>query len=159
MSTTLIGKRAIVIGGGWSGIAAAWYLHLAGANVSLFDANSSLGGRSQSVLLGERSVTLGGKNIGRRYERFRDFVSENGGGKWEHFGISTSQIGRGRVRAIEGTRRNSATLRILRRARLRDLAHLLRAARAVRRDTTNRFLDGPDFLHAIRFGDREGLHG
>lgn len=154
MSTTLIGKRAIVVGGGWSGIAAAWYLHLAGASVSLFDANSTLGGRSQSVYLGERSVTLGGKNIGRKYERFRDFASENRGGGWEHFGISTSQIGRGGVRAIEGTQRNRATLRLLYGASPRDLAHLVRAARAVRRNPDNRFLDGPDFLRAIRSGDR-----
>ena len=44
----LAGSRAIVLGGGISGIAAAWRLRQAGASVALLEARAHLGGRLTS---------------------------------------------------------------------------------------------------------------
>lgn len=154
MSPALRNRHAVVIGGGWSGIAASWYLRQAGARVDLLDDQPALGGRSRSVALGDRTATLGGKNIGKRYSRFRTFVEQHGGGQWEHFGISTSQIDRGGLTAIEGSHRGRAVLRMLGRARPVDTVRLIRFARAIKAESENRYLDGPAFIQAIRRGDR-----
>lgn len=149
----LAGKRAVVVGGGWAGIASAWRLREAGADVELLDAQDQLGGRSRGVPLGDRFVTLGGKNIGKNYTRFRGFVTDHGGGNWEDFGISTSQVEDGRLTPVEGRARRQATMHLLRRARPSDVILLLRLARAVTADSSNRFLDGPAFMRAARGGD------
>lgn len=154
MNDSFDGRRAVVIGGGWSGVAAAWHLRRAGARVDLVDDQPSTGGRSRSVALGERRVTLGGKNIGTKYTRFRTFVAEHDGGPWEHFGISTSQIENGKRTAIEGSRRGQSTLRLLSRARPVDIARLVRYAHAIKTNPSNRFLGGPAFRRATWNGER-----
>lgn len=151
--SSLAGSRAVVVGGGWAGIAAAWRLREAGARVELLDAQDRLGGRSRDVRLGERSVTLGGKNIGKKYERFRRFVSEHGDGEWEHFGISTSQVERGKLVPVEGTARRRAIVHLLRKARPADIIRLVKFVRWTSGNPANRFLDGPAFRRATRDGD------
>ncbi len=56
--------------------------------MELLDAQDQLGGRSRGVPLGDRLVTLGGKNIGKNYTRFRGFVTDHGGGDWEDLLLS-----------------------------------------------------------------------
>ncbi|WP_454119436.1 FAD-dependent oxidoreductase [Microbacterium lacticum] len=153
MTNDMDGMKVVVIGGGWSGIAAAWYARQAGADVEIVDDQPSLGGRSRSVTMGDRTVTLGGKNIGRRYTRFRHFIDDHHGGDWEHFGISTSRIENGKVKTIEGNRRGRAAMSILRHAKLSDAARLLRYGRAVQRNADNRFLDGPAFIEVTKTTD------
>lgn len=68
-------RSAAVVGGGWSGIAAAWYLHRAAYDVTLFDQGQGLGGRSATALLGGGAVILGGRDIGSSYVLFREFVA------------------------------------------------------------------------------------
>ncbi|WP_251445956.1 FAD-dependent oxidoreductase [Microbacterium sp. USTB-Y] len=154
MRSTLKGKTAIVIGGGWSGIAAAAHLRQAGVHAEIVDEGDRLGGRSKGQMLGDRIVTLGGKNIGKKYSRFRSFAAAHGGGGWEHFGISTSRIRNGRVAPLEGTRRGRATLSILARARPSDTIRLVRYARSITSDDANRYLDGPAFARMTRTRDR-----
>ena len=79
--------------GGWSGIASAWYLHLAGFRVHLYDRGRTLGGRSASGTVGGKTVTFGGKNIGTKYHLFREFVRQVEGGAFEHFGLNSHNNG------------------------------------------------------------------
>lgn len=115
--------------------------------------NRPFGGRSRSSALGSQTITLGGKNIGGRYRRFRDFVDAYGGGQWEDFGISTSQIRNGKIYAVEGSKRGRVALDLLGHAHPADVARLVRYARALRADSANRFLDGPAFARITRRHD------
>lgn len=138
-------SRAVVVGGGWSGIAAAWYLRQAGYAVSVLDEAAQPGGRSATAWLGSRPLCLGGKNIGTRYRLFREFAAELGVTDFEHFGINSSRIENGRVRTVDGTARISSVLGYLLRTPLPDTMQFLRLVRKVRDDERNRFLDGPGF--------------
>lgn len=150
------GARVIVVGGGWSGLAAAWNLHRAGARPLLIDDRPTLGGRSATAHLGTRAITLGGKNIGRKYSRFRAFAAELGAGEaaYEHFGINSSRIENGRMRTTDSTNKAAALYGMLRGVPPRDLSRILRLAYYVRRDRANAFLSGPDIeRYAARTGD------
>lgn len=92
--------KVAVVGGGWSGISAAWRLHQAGAHVTLYDEGLALGGRSTSAKLGSKTVTLGGKNIGTKYELFREFASAQGAEEFEHFGINSARVEDGQIRSV-----------------------------------------------------------
>ncbi|MFF7726645.1 FAD-dependent oxidoreductase [Streptomyces sp. NPDC008001] len=148
--------RVIVVGGGWSGIAAAWNLHRSGARPVLLDDRPVLGGRSASAPLGSRTVTLGGKNIGRKYTCFRAFAASMGAREadWEHFGINSSRIEHGRIRTVDSTSKAASLAGLLRGIPPRDLARILRLARCVRSDRANAFLAGTGFDRlAARTGD------
>jgi protoporphyrinogen/coproporphyrinogen III oxidase len=86
------GADAAVVGGGISGVATTWFLERLGRRPTLIERSSALGGRSESLPLGSRVVTLGGKNIGRRYTLFRELVASLGLDSYEHFGINSSRI-------------------------------------------------------------------
>jgi len=86
-----------VIGGGISGIAATHYCNRKGLNVDMYEARDAIGGRIGSERLGDRYVDFGGKNIGRKYRRFRAFVKHCGDSGFEDFGFNTSQIVDGRL--------------------------------------------------------------
>jgi oxygen-dependent protoporphyrinogen oxidase len=141
---------AVVVGGGWSGIAAAWYLSRHGVRVTLLDEQERLGGRSASYPLGARSVTLGGKNIGTRYTQFRAFAEAFGGGPFEHFGINSARVERGRLRTVDNNSRVRSAVGVLRRARPRDVVLLARMARWVRGDERDRFVGSPRFAALSR---------
>lgn len=138
------------MGGGWSGIAAAWYLHQAGHDVTLYDQGESLGGRSKSALLGNRRVTLGGKNIGLRYALFREFVGALGNDDFEYFGINSSRIENGRIHTVDSSAKFNSVLRLLRRTSLADIRRMMRMVRLVRGCEDNRFLQGPGFTKLAR---------
>ncbi|MET8040502.1 FAD-dependent oxidoreductase [Micromonospora sp. NPDC005215] len=141
---------AIVVGGGWSGIAAAWYLRRRGVQVTVLDEQNSLGGRSSGEKLGDRNVTLGGKNIGTRYTEFRSFVQELGGGPFEHFGINSSRVEDGRLRTVDGQSRAAGIAGFLRRTPPRDVVRFWRMTRWVRGDDQDRFLGSPRFRQLSR---------
>jgi protoporphyrinogen/coproporphyrinogen III oxidase len=145
--------RYAVVGGGWSGIAAAHYLTLAGAEVELFEAAPSLGGRSRPARLGDRQIVFGGKNIGRRYRRFRAFVEHLGGSAYEEFGISSSRIKDDRIAGIDGNRPLRSALGYLREVGGRDALRFGLMCARVRRDEENRFLGSPYFR---RLADSRG---
>ncbi|MEB0303705.1 hypothetical protein QN348_22725, partial [Mucilaginibacter sp. 5C4] len=63
------------------------------------------GGRSASSTIGDKNVTFGGKNIGTKYELFREFVAEVDGGTFEYFGLNSSRVEGGRIKTIDGKAR------------------------------------------------------
>jgi len=135
----LSGSRYAIVGGGVSGLAAAWYLQRRGAETHIVERDGALGGRAGSGRLGGRRLTLGGKNIGRGYTRFRAFAQDLGEHPYEYFGISSSRVLDGRLLSFDSAARGRA-LRQLRGVPARDLVRLGRLMLAVRRDAGARHL-------------------
>ena len=136
----LSGRRYAVVGAGVSGLAAAWNLQKRGAETHIFEREQALGGRAGSGLLGDRMLTLGGKNIGRSYRRFREFTAALGDHPYEYFGINSSRVIGGRMVTFDSEHR-LGMLGNLRGISARDLARLGRLAMTLRRDTQARYLD------------------
>jgi oxygen-dependent protoporphyrinogen oxidase len=154
VSHDLSGCRYAVVGGGLSGLAAAWYLQLRGAETHIFERDGALGGRAISGQLGDREVTLGGKNIGRQYTRFRSFVAGHGEHPFEHFGINSSRVLDGKVMTLDSNHR-MRVLRHLRGISAPDLARLGRLVLSVKRDPDARLLSESNCRQlARRYRDR-----
>ena len=139
-------SKAAVIGGGVSGIAAAYYLQKNGVPVDLYESLPGIGGRIGSDYMNGRPLDYGGKNIGLKYERFREFVKDLGGLDFEYFGFNTSQVINGRVSAF--TKENERLyniLRVLSLAGLTGTIKLVPLLNAVRRDPSLGFLNTPYF--------------
>jgi oxygen-dependent protoporphyrinogen oxidase len=129
--------RVAVVGGGIAGIAALERLGGLGYGAELFEAGRRLGGRISPAALGEREICLGGKNVGRRYRRFRELVAHRLEPRYEAFGPDTGQLVRGRVRTLAfRSPRMRARLgaRLVARGQVRGGLRFLRLARAVRED-------------------------
>jgi oxygen-dependent protoporphyrinogen oxidase len=135
----LRGRRYAVVGGGLSGLAAAWYLQGRGAETHIFERDGELGGRASSGLLGDRLLALGGKNIGRSYTRFRAFTSSLGDHSYEYFGINSSRVIEGRMVTFDSENR-IGMLRNLRGISARDVARLAQLALLLRREPNARYL-------------------
>lgn len=135
----LAGRRYAIVGGGISGLATAWYLQRRGAETHLVERDRALGGRAGSGRLGERTVTLGGKNIGRDYRRFRAFTQSLGEHPYEYFGINSSRVLDGRLLSFDSTARGRM-LRQLGGIPALDLARLGRLLLTARRDPEARLL-------------------
>ncbi len=63
------GKHVLIIGGGFAGITAATRLHARGAQVTLFDDRTSLGGRARSDYLHGWTIDIGAQLIATSYVR------------------------------------------------------------------------------------------
>ncbi|MFI5005150.1 MAG: NAD(P)-binding protein [Solirubrobacterales bacterium] len=129
-------SRGAIVGAGLSGLAAAWYLQGRGAETHVIERDGELGGRAGSGQLGERIMTLGGKNIGRGYTRIRAFTQSLGEYPYEHFGINSSRVIDGQVRTFDSGSRGRALRQL--RGPPRDLMRLGRLVLAVRRDPSAR---------------------
>ncbi|NTU92816.1 MAG: NAD(P)-binding protein [Chlorobiaceae bacterium] len=104
--------RVAVIGSGISGIATAYFLRQKNIDVDLYESEGRIGGRIGSEQLLARRVDFGGKNIGRQYTLFREFVRACGNPELEYFGLNTSQIVNGRV--VKINREGSKLFNLLR---------------------------------------------
>ncbi len=135
--------RVAVVGGGISGLAAAFHLFRAGYDVEVIEREHTLGGRFGVGRLGERQVMLGGKNIGRRYSSFRGFTAAFGNNPYEAFGINASRVVDGEVVTLDSNRRARSARNLRRAGSPRDLLALGRLALRVRREEANRFLGSP----------------
>src|SRR5271170_4948106 len=138
-SQDLKGRRYAIVGGGVSGLASAWYLQGRGAETHIFESSDELGGRAVSGSLGERMVTLGGKNIGRSYTRFRAFTSSLGEHRYEYFGINSSRVIDGRMITFDSTDR-PGMLRNLSGISAGDVTRLARLVLTLKRDSAARYL-------------------
>src|SRR3954464_13858586 len=113
-----------IVGCGAAGMATAYYLHRRGVRVEVIESAPTIGGRMATAGLGNRSIALGGKNIGRRYELFREFVQTMGDQPFEYFGLNSSRVRNGRIITFDGERRWTGLLRTLATTTLRDIARL-----------------------------------
>jgi oxygen-dependent protoporphyrinogen oxidase len=139
------GPSIAVVGGGAAGIAAAFYLRRQGFRVEVIEREKQLGGRMATARLGRRDIALGGKNIGRRYALFREFVRAMGDQPFEYFGLNSSRVRDGRIVTLDGDRRWSSLLRFLRTCTAADAVKLAGMIAAVKRDPRNGFLGGTYF--------------
>lgn len=134
-------KKIGVIGGGISGIATAYFLNKAGFSVDLYEEAPVIGGRIGSECLEGRWLDFGGKNIGRKYHRFRRFVKEYGDFPFEYFGFNTSQLIDGKVVSLtKESRKLSNFLGFLKLAGLRGGSVLYPWVRAVMKDNAQGML-------------------
>lgn len=138
-------RSAVVVGGGVSGVAAAWFLRDAGWRVTIVDTADRLGGRAAPAPMGERQITLGGKNIGRRYRRVREFIDAHGPAEYEVFGINSARVTRRGLRTIDSTKRFRSLLALVRENSPADVVRLASWARRVARDESDRWADSPLF--------------
>lgn len=138
--------KVAVIGAGISGIASAFYLKKAGLQVDLFEEAPVIGGRIGSERMLGRWMDFGGKNIGRKYHRFRAFVRENGDFPFEYFGFNTSQVIDGRVVQLtkEG-RKLSSLFGFVKLAGIRGSARLFPFVKAILKDSSCGMLRTPYF--------------
>lgn len=113
--------RWIIVGGGASGLAAAYFLRGLGLPSVIVERESTIGGRMATVQLGERSVDCGGKNIGRRYTLFRRFAASLGSHPFEHFGLNSSQSVNGKVTTVDAGARWQTMARLARGIRPGDM--------------------------------------
>jgi len=142
-----------VVGGGVAGMAAAEGLGALGHEVELYEAGSRLGGRISPVSLGEREICLGGKNVGRRYHRFRELVERRVEARYEVFGPFTGQLVRGRVRTLSfrspGMRARLGA-RLAMRGQYRGGLRFLRMAQEVKKDPEAAHLGSTYFADLAR---------
>lgn len=151
-------KHIAIVGGGISGISAAFYARQQGWSVDLYEASDDLGGRVGCTDFGGRNVEFGGKNIGLRYARFRDFTQQLGGIEFEEFGLNSSRAINGRVTRFNKDGSKLRTLsQIWRMCGPRGVAQLLPHVLAIRANPDDGFLHGPYFDDKARSADERPL--
>ncbi len=126
-------KKIIVVGSGISGISSAYFLSKLGSQVEILESSPYPGGRTASTKLGEHTVDLGGKNIGRNYKLFREFVADFGGGEYEYFGVNTSRVVDGKIIPINREKNLKSILNLFRFANPIDLIKIFYLLRKVKR--------------------------
>lgn len=139
------GGRVAVVGAGMSGVAAAHALKQAGYQPEILEAGAALGGRAGSMRLGNKNIDIGGKNIGRKYVRFREFVRQYGSPPFEYFGINSSTVRNGRLHTLDSQKKLSSLLHVLRLVGVKDFFQLFQLARIVRGSPDEGMLGGPRF--------------
>ncbi|WP_126282427.1 protoporphyrinogen/coproporphyrinogen oxidase [Burkholderia stagnalis] len=137
--------RCAVVGGGISGIAAAHFLRMRNIDVEIIEKDDSLGGRAGAAQLGSRTIDLGGKNIGRRYEFFRAFAASLGEYDYEPFGINSSRVRNGKIVTLDSARRWRSTFNFLRDCPKSDVARFAYLSARVLANERNRYLGSPFF--------------
>lgn len=152
--------RVAVIGGGISGIATAFYLVQRNIDVDLYESESRIGGRIGSELLNGRWLDFGGKNVGKNYFLFREFVAACGIHDYEYFGFNTSQIIDGRVVKInkEGAKLLN-TLRFITLCGIDGIRKLYPHVRAILKDRTQGVLNSDYFNRVAEKFDHVSLGG
>lgn len=138
-------KKIAVVGGGMSGIAAAYFLGKKGYEVDVIESESKLGGRAGSIRLHDKLIDIGGKNIGREYILFRRFIKEMGDYELEFFGINSSTVRNGKLFTIDSEKKVKSVCNLIRLVGLTNFMKFARLALAVKKDPQNGFLDGPYF--------------
>ncbi|MFC9472932.1 FAD-dependent oxidoreductase [Nocardia sp. NPDC056952] len=155
--TTASAKRYAVVGGGLSGIGAAFALHRAGHTVELLEQDTVLGGRCGFDTLGGRPIMMGGKNIGRHYHELRGFVAASGERAYEPFGINSSQIINGELVTLDNPGIAGFLRHLLRMGSPIDAARMLYYGARVRFDERNRYLGSDWFGKAGTANDNVAL--
>lgn len=138
--------QVAVIGGGISGIAAAFYLMQRNIGVDIFESEERLGGRSGSAELLGRRVDFGGKNVGKHYHLFREFTRSLGDPEFEYFGINTSQLVNGRIVSLSKEGAKLINLfKVIRLSGMNGVVKLYPHIKAILNDRSMGVLDSPYF--------------
>jgi oxygen-dependent protoporphyrinogen oxidase len=154
----------IVVGGGASGLAAAFALRQLGLASVIVEREGALGGRMGTVRLGDRLLDCGGKNIGRRYTLFRRFAASLGSHPLEYFGLNSSQAIDGQVTTFEASARWRTMAKLAGGVRARDVLRFGSLLWHVKADDSAGYLGSPrsrtlgrhyDDLPASRYFSRE----
>ncbi len=91
-----------VVGAGFAGLAAAWRLKQAGANVVVLEARKRVGGRSWSVRMKDGTfVDFGGQWVGSTQERFYALIKEMGAETYPSPGGGLATLQRGILNTAE----------------------------------------------------------
>ena len=149
----------IIVGGGASGLAAAFFLRQRGLESVIVERDGVIGGRMATVQLGERSLDCGGKNIGRAYRLFREFAASLGTHRLEYFGLNSSQAIEGSVRTLEARSRWRSMASLVRGVAARDLVRFGRLLWSVKSDEAKGYLGSP-FSRTLgnRYDERPASH-
>src|SRR5688572_8723395 len=132
--------RWIIVGGGASGLAAAFFLRQLGIDSLIVERDEVPGGRMGTVQLGGRSLDCGGKNIGKRYTLFRRFAASIGSYPFEYFGLNSSQAVNGTVKTVDARARWRTLLDLTRGLALKDLLRFGHLVWRVKSDETGGYL-------------------
>ena len=138
----------IIVGGGASGLAAAYFLKQRGLESVIVERDSVIGGRMGTVQLGDRSLDCGGKNIGRTYTLFRRFAASLGSHPFEYFGLNSSQAVNGRVKTLEASSRWRSMAGLARGMAARDVIRFGRLLWSVKSDEAKGYL-GSSFSRTL----------
>lgn len=134
-----------VIGGGASGIAAAYYLQQQGLDVEIIEREEHIGGRIASSMLGDRPMEMGGKNIGKNYQFFREFCADISDQPYEYFGLNSSQVRNGQMLTMDSKQRWRSIIKFLSRCSPKDVVYFLCLYLAVKQAKLNRYLGSAFF--------------
>ena len=128
----MTGVRALVVGGGFAGVAAAARLRTLGAAVTLVDERPALGGRARSDVLEGTTIDIGAQLIASSFARTvrllapplrqtpsRDVLVHAGARHPIQFGSVASLLGFGGLGALEKLKLGTSVLPLLARYRAR----------------------------------------
>jgi protoporphyrinogen/coproporphyrinogen III oxidase len=132
--------RWIIVGGGASGLAAAFFLKQLGMDCEIVERDKRIGGRMGTVELGDRSLDCGGKNIGKRYTLFRQFAASLGTHPLEYFGLNSSQVQNGKIKTFDSNARWRSMWELARGASASDMVRFAGLLLRVKRDEVNGYL-------------------
>jgi oxygen-dependent protoporphyrinogen oxidase len=132
--------RWIIVGGGASGLATAFFLRQLGIESLIVERDEAAGGRMGTVQLGERSLDCGGKNIGKRYALFRRFAASVGAYPFEYFGLNSSQAVNGTVKTVDAHARWRTLRDLTRGLAVKDLLRFGYLLWRVKADETSGYL-------------------
>src|SRR5262245_2402243 len=135
--------RWIVVGGGASGLAAAYFLKQLGMSSEIVEREGAVGGRMGTVELGGRSLDCGGKNIGRQYKLFRRFAESLGDHPFEYFGLNSSQVLDGRIRTFDSGARWRSMFDLARGVPAWDMIRFAKLLWQVKSNEANGYLGSP----------------
>jgi protoporphyrinogen/coproporphyrinogen III oxidase len=145
----------IIVGGGASGLAAAFFLRRHGLSSIIVERDRTSGGRMGSLSLGSRELDCGGKNIGKKYRLFREFATSLHANTFEHFGLSSSQVIDGQVVTFDARARWKSLADITRGLSIRDMRRFGHVLWRVMSEEAGSYLGTPlSRKLADRFDDR-----
>lgn len=138
-------KRIAIIGCGASGMATAWLLDKKEFEIDVFEKEKTIGGRMGTKKLNGRNVSLGGKNIGKKYKLFRKFCSYFNESDFVDFGLNSSRGKDKKIKTFDNRNLLKSYLTIIKGITLKDILRLLPILIAVKTNRNNAYLSGKYF--------------
>ena len=129
-------------------MATAFFLRRHGVDSEIVEKDDVIGGRMGALQLGDRWVDFGGKNLGKRYKLFREFVASLGPHEFEYFGLNSSQLRDGMIVTFDETRRWRSLVSLARDATMRDVLRFARLLWQVRSNEGEGYL-GSEFFASL----------